>query len=136
MTPIDPAELSALLDGELSAERAAVVRQALADDPALRAEYEAMLRCDTAWKAAAATARFTPQVSLHQSLWGYRLRAAGVVSGLLLLRIALKVMPSALAVPIETVLLTVLLVWGVRRLLVASEAERWRLVQQAAGQVG
>lgn len=135
MTPLDPAELSALLDGELTPERAAVVRQALANDPVLRQQYEALANRDTSWKQTAATAAFRPRVSLDRGLWSYRFRAGATLAGLLLLRLALKVMPTAVSVSLEVVLLTVLLVWGVRRLLAASEVERWRLLQQAASHV-
>jgi anti-sigma factor RsiW len=63
MSAIEPAELSALLDGELSAERARAVEAALASDAALRAEFEALARADAAWRAHARTAAFVPAIA-------------------------------------------------------------------------
>ncbi|MGH7143495.1 MAG: anti-sigma factor family protein [Planctomycetota bacterium] len=56
----DEAELSALLDGELSPERAEVVRAALAGDPALHARFTALEADHRCWTLAAATAQFAP----------------------------------------------------------------------------
>lgn len=61
MNGVDPAELSALLDGELPPDREAQVRAAMEADPALRAGYERLSRLDAAWSAAAASAAFRPQ---------------------------------------------------------------------------
>ena len=40
MKPVDPAEISALLDGELSPERTEQVRRAIAEDSQLRCVFE------------------------------------------------------------------------------------------------
>jgi anti-sigma factor RsiW len=61
-TNVSPEELSALLDGELGLERAAEVRQALAEDPALQARYGQLAELDRTWKAAAEGARFASAV--------------------------------------------------------------------------
>jgi hypothetical protein len=53
---VDPARLAAYLAGELSADEHAAVEAALARDPALRADLEALRRADTALAAEAATA--------------------------------------------------------------------------------
>ena len=62
MAQIDPAELSAYLDGELPAERAEEVRAALARDPELRRSYEMLVVHDADWRARAETAMFQPHV--------------------------------------------------------------------------
>lgn len=64
MTPVNKEELSALLDGELESKRAAVVRAAIAADPALHAEYEALVRLDAGLVGAAAEAGFMPDIVL------------------------------------------------------------------------
>lgn len=64
MRPIDPAELSALLDGELDASRAAEVRAALAGDAALRAQYEALAQADAQLRAFAASLELNPRIRL------------------------------------------------------------------------
>jgi anti-sigma factor RsiW len=62
MKPVLPEELSALMDGELDAERAREVEQALAANPALRSEFERLVDLDAQWRAAASTAVFAPAV--------------------------------------------------------------------------
>ncbi len=87
MNGIDPAELSGLLDGELSPERAAAVRAALEKDDALRAEYERLRRLDARWAAVTETATFHPRLSLEPR--ADRPSAAGLagaVAALLLVR--------------------------------------------------
>ncbi|MDB5676537.1 MAG: hypothetical protein JWM65_3519 [Sphingomonas bacterium] len=74
MTPLNPAELSAYLDGELSETRAREVAAMIAASPALLDELDMLGSRDTAWRAAARSAAFRPAL---------RLRAAGdtAVSG-------------------------------------------------------
>jgi anti-sigma factor RsiW len=132
MRPIEPAELSAFLDGELPAGRAEEVRRALAADPVLRRAYEDLAALDAEWKARAAAVAVAPRASLGRALWGYRLRAAGALLGLVALRVALKIVPSAVAVPLEAVLLALAAGWGLYRFVRASEADRWRLLRQVA----
>lgn len=81
-----PEELSALLDGELGAERASELKRYLALDPELLAQYEALRESDAAWLAAAATARFAPRVCLpnegDRPVWsaGFVALAAGLLA--------------------------------------------------------
>jgi anti-sigma factor RsiW len=65
--PVDPAELSALIDGELPPERAGEVEARLAQDPALRAEYEALRANDARWRQAAGAATFVPTINLGRT---------------------------------------------------------------------
>ncbi|HEY0106440.1 MAG TPA: zf-HC2 domain-containing protein, partial [Rhizomicrobium sp.] len=64
---MNPAELSAYLDGELPPERTREVERLLAADPGLRAELDALRRSDAAFRAAAQTAAFRPPVRLPAS---------------------------------------------------------------------
>lgn len=89
MTPLDPAELSAFLDGELPPARMSEIEAMLTGDANLRAEYEALRRADANWRQAGAAAMFVPPVRLPttdrvaaMSLW-----PAAVVAVLLLARV-------------------------------------------------
>ena len=64
MSDLDPAELSALLDGELNASRAAQVEAIIAADERVRAEYEMLGRADAGWRSMALGAAFRPRVRL------------------------------------------------------------------------
>jgi anti-sigma factor RsiW len=63
MSDPDPAELSAFLDGELTAVRAAQVEAIIAADARVRAEYEMLAKADARWRSMALGAAFRPQVS-------------------------------------------------------------------------
>lgn len=84
MSSFDPAELSALLDGELDPERASVVHRAIAGDPALRAEFELLERLDRSVAEAAATAAFQARVVIPKGIPENRLPRSIAASGLLL----------------------------------------------------
>ena len=64
MNLIDEAELSGLLDGELDPERAAIVRQAIGRDPALKAQFERLSKLDGSCRRVAEQASFSPRVVL------------------------------------------------------------------------
>jgi anti-sigma factor RsiW len=61
--PVEEHEISALIDGELDEPRAAEVRTAIQQDPAIRAQYERLAAADRTWSAAAATAQFQPAIT-------------------------------------------------------------------------
>jgi len=129
MLPIEPAELSAFLDGELPAGRAEEVRAALAQDPLLRQSYEQLVAFDTDWSARAAAAMFRPRVRLDRApIAGRFLLVAAVVLGLLLLRMALKALPPLYGVGLEALLLTLVVGWGLRRIMHTTDADRRRSV--------
>ncbi len=116
MTTIDPSELSAYIDGELDATRAAAVAAALAADEALAAELAALRCTDERWSCAARTAQFAPNVRLPRRTSWVDSKAAltGVVAALL----ALRFLPSLGAVAvwafaIHGVALTGLVAWVV-----------------------
>lgn len=126
MLPIDPAELSALLDGELPAARAEEVRAALAQDPSLRQSYERLVVLDADWTARAAAALFRPRVRMAPNWVSGRFLTAAAVLGLLGLRLALKAQPPLVGAALEALLLALVVGWGLRRLLHATDADRTR----------
>jgi anti-sigma factor RsiW len=65
MTPLNPAELSAYLDGELSETRAREVAAMVAANPALRDELDMLGSEDAAWRVAAGSAAFRPALRLQ-----------------------------------------------------------------------
>jgi hypothetical protein len=124
MLPIDPAELSAFLDGELPAGRAEEVRDALVRDPVLRQSFDQLVACDAAWKAQAESAQFRPRVRFAWRPFSSRyLKVAVIVCGLLLLRLTLKTFPPLYAVGLETILLTLVIGWGLRRMMQTTDAD-------------
>lgn len=117
MKPIEPAELSAYMDGELEGARAREVQAALESSPALRGELARLASEDHAWRAAARRASFRPNVRLESSAAPSRsmLRAAGGVILLLAAR-AVPKLASTLAVELilNAVALALALIWVVR----------------------
>jgi anti-sigma factor RsiW len=124
MTRIDPAELSALLDGELPPERTAQVRAAIEADPALRAEYEQLCQSHAAWSEAAASAAFRPQLRAVRGR-SLRLLAQGACGALALLvvRFAPKFAPSPAGALLPVAVLAILLGWMLYRSLRATDAD-------------
>jgi anti-sigma factor RsiW len=64
MSDLDPAEMSALLDGELDPSRARQVEALIAADPALAAQFEQLKRADHGLRSLAEAAAFAPEVRL------------------------------------------------------------------------
>jgi anti-sigma factor RsiW len=121
MRPIDPAELSGYLDGELPAARAEEVRVALARDPVLRQSYEQLIALDAEWKTQAAAAVFQPRVRVHRSFIHGRFLVTAAAFGLFLLRLALKTAPPLFGAGVEAILLLFLIGWGLRRIMRATD---------------
>jgi anti-sigma factor RsiW len=120
MKPIDPAEISGLLDGELSPARADEVRQAIAENAALRQLHDTLVSLDLEWKAAAATAEFHPHTAPSGDREYLRVKSVAVVAGLLVLRLVIKAATPGIGFLIELALLAALFGWGLRWLLEAS----------------
>lgn len=128
MKPVDPAELSALLDGELSPERSREVEAAIASDPELRAEWEQLRTLDARWRSAAATAAFRPQIvaekasgAAAQTSPGRRLSPAldtwffGVLAGLVIPRFLPKLIDlPLLSISLHAAALVVVVTYVVR----------------------
>ena len=92
MTPIEPEEISAFLDGELDPARAREVEWSLAADPVLQAEFRSLAHLDSKWRSAASAAAFLPDVRHlryveHARPW---VRTTALLVLLLLLRILPK----------------------------------------------
>jgi len=112
MNPIDPAELSALLDGELPPDRAAQVRGTIDADPALQAEFQRLSALDARWFAAGASAAFQPRpVSLTSPRFTWPLRIAALLSAILLIRFVPKFLAPSLGMLLHFAALVVLLAW-------------------------
>lgn len=117
MNPIDPAELSAYLDGELSPARAREVEAAMTSSPALRAEFDALLEADEKWRAAGRSASFRPDIRLRGAslpkVSPYR--AGGAVALLLAARILPKLGGAwAWELLVNAIALAVIMVWVIR----------------------
>lgn len=121
MRPVEPAELSALLDGELSPDRADQVRQALATDPTLRRQFERLAALDVRWRSAAELAAFRPHVTAPA-----RSRAGvlvGTALALVTLRLVLKLLPPGIAIGLELLALIGGAGWVLGRVLCAVDAD-------------
>ena len=117
MKPVEPAELSGYLDGELDVARTAEVRELLSRDAALLAQFEALRATDANWRAAAASAAFVPRLQLPAP----RARATSWarIAALALALIALRVLPKlggpmVWGIALHAVALAIALVWIVR----------------------
>lgn len=106
--PVQAFELSAMIDGELDEARAVQLRDAIRQDPILRAEFERIEAAHHAWDAAAATACFHPAVHLPRlstpstalmsivALLSFLLAAARLISKLLPIELITAVAVHAL----------------------------------------
>jgi anti-sigma factor RsiW len=117
VNPIDPAELSAHLDGELDPGRAREVEAALASSPALRGEFNTLVNADNSWRTAARTASFRPGIRVQPANARVRsaLRAAGSVVLLLVARVVPKLAGTLEGeLILNGIALTIALIWVVR----------------------
>jgi anti-sigma factor RsiW len=122
MKRVQPEELSAFLDGELSAQRMREVQQRIDGDDALRVQFEALRRLDRKWHAAAFEARFDPSIQLPRlvrpktGMLGF----AAIGAALAAVRLMSKVLDAELLLwtVVNAVLLALLLAataWLIRR---------------------
>lgn len=110
MSDIEASELSAYLDGELSADRRRAVADRFASDAALRAEYDALATGDVAWRRIAQSAAFRPSIRWPRTSAGYVPTAAAVAIAVVL--VALKLAPPggvAIGLAVHAVALAVVL---------------------------
>lgn len=123
MNPVQPEELSALLDGELEPARALEVRAQIAIDPALRLEFETLSAADAAWWVAAGSGAFVPDVKMPSHVEretgtgdaGWLTVLAATIGILIVARIVLKLAGSeALAFGLPAISLILLLVGVVK----------------------
>ena len=111
MTPVQPEELSALIDGELDPRRAEEVEMQIAADPHLRATFEALRDLDARWRAAARSGAMAPQVRLPAPVlrmgWMWRLAVAAALVGV---RVAMRMVDaSAIAYALQGLVLVLVL---------------------------
>jgi anti-sigma factor RsiW len=131
MKPIEPAEISALLDGELSGQRADEVRRAIAEDESLGQVYEQLAALDGDLKACAAQAAFRPRVSIKApSPLGVHVLVMAVL--MLLVRLTVRLLPFGLAEVLELAVLALVVGWVLTGLLRAAEEDRRRLAGSTA----
>jgi anti-sigma factor RsiW len=95
MTPVQPEELSALIDGELDPQRADEVESQIAADPHLRATFETLRDLDERWRTAARTGALAPRVSLPAPAfwkgWAWVLVVAAALAGV---RVAVRLVDT------------------------------------------
>ena len=123
MRPIDPAEISALIDGELPPERAQEVRRAIAEDASLRRVYDELAAIDAHLTASAARTMFQPEVVLPGAVTGDSSRVFLTAMLLVVLRLVMKLASPELATGMAIVMLVIVVGWVLQRLAQASEEE-------------
>ncbi len=127
MKLVEPAELSAYLDGELDPTRAREEQAILADDAALRAQFDALQAADHDWRGAADSAIFAPDVqftrtTLSSVAW---LGMAAILVALVTLRMLPKIGDAlAWGVALHGIALAVMLGWVAR--MARERPSRWR----------
>jgi anti-sigma factor RsiW len=133
MSSIDPAELSALLDGELHPERASVVRQAIVSDPVLRAEFEMLKRLDCTIAEAAAAAAFEARVIIPEEVpQSHLLRSVAAFVPALCALLVVYLLPKLLNLALSTsvflhiIPFALIMVWAFRFVMSTEEVERER----------
>jgi hypothetical protein len=130
MKPISPEEISALLDGELTLNRAEEVRQAIVEDEYLRQIYEQMAITDSDLSSFAAECQFEPHVSLPSisPVLGFSIYA--VAFGLLIVRILAKILPFGPGVWLQALAIAFVAAWLLYRLLPILQADIWQAVHE------
>ena len=128
MKPVDPAEVSALLDGELSPERAEQVRRAIAEDSELRCVFESLSVVQRDLTACAVAARFRPKISLATSTRFPAVGVLGFAAAMLILRLSVKLVPLGVGVILQATALALVLWWVSSCLVRLSHDDRWRFV--------
>jgi anti-sigma factor RsiW len=103
--PVEEFEVSALIDGELDPTRAAEVRAAIEQDPALHAQFLRLSEADRAWAGAAKLAQFRPAVAWEIASPSPGSAHAWVVTALALTMVLGRVIPKVLAVDLEAAML-------------------------------
>jgi len=115
MNDWDPAELSALLDGELDSARTEKVEALIAADPGVRAEFERLAQADRRLRTIAEAALFRPEVRWPEAAPVPRPAQAGFVLGFAFILLAWavgKLAPTMTAsIVVNGASLVLLLAW-------------------------
>lgn len=132
MSSIDPAELSALLDGELDPERASVVRQAIVSDPVLRAEFEMVKRLDRTVAEAAAAAAFEARVVIPEEIpQSHLLRSVAAFVPALCALLVVYILPKLFDLALSTnvflhiIPFALIMAWAFRLVMSTDERKEW-----------
>ncbi len=133
MTPIDPMELSALIDGELSSSRAREVTAAIEQNPELRAEFDRLRLFHESCVRAAAAAAFTPRAINVSADRSNRTALLPLLAGVALL--AVRFLPKAFDLGIAGPLLHAAALAGVL-LLVIKLVDRQRAEESLSFDAG
>lgn len=123
MKPVDPAELSGLMDGELTPQRAAEVRRAIAQDESLRQTYQQMTALDARLRKVAAGVTFRANLALAGSAGPQMMVVVLGAIGLLLVRIAAKLVSPLVGNGLELVVLAAVVAWVLVHLARQSEKD-------------
>jgi Flp pilus assembly protein TadB len=132
MKPIDPAEISALLDGELRPDRAEEVRLAIAEDESLQRLYAQHSALDIDLRTYSQKKMFRPKVLLGEPSPGQTLPIFQMAFILLMVRFVVKFIPSGFGIGLEFVALAIIGGWVLFRLIRESEEERMHLLREIA----
>ena len=132
MKPVDPAEISALLDGELSPERAEQIRCAIAEDSELRRVFDELSAVHTDLTHCAVAARFQPRLTLARSTGSPANAIVGLGLAMLTVRLTVKLLPLGIGVALQAMALVLVLLWVFRCLVRLSQDERWRFLEAGA----
>ena len=113
MIPVQPEELSALIDGELDPQRAAEVGMQIAADRELRVAFEALRDMDDRWRTAARAIAFVPEVRLPaRAAWNGRFMALAVAIALVGVRVAVRVIDTTtVGFAFQMLVLAAVLAW-------------------------
>ena len=135
MKPVDPAEISALLDGELPPERAEQVRRALAEDGELRCVFENLSVVHGDLTACGVAARFRPRISVPSSTRFPAVGVLGFTVAMLVLRVTAKLVPLGVGAVFQAAALALILWWVSSCLVRLAHEERWRSVGTEASNI-
>lgn len=133
MKPVEPEEISALLDGELALGRAEEVRRAIAEDQGLREVYQQLVGMDSDLNSYAAACQFNPRLSLPSDVPALNIPIWLVALCLLVVHILGKVLPFSSGIGIQLVALALLVGWFLRLLLPRFRDDPWQVAHELMG---
>jgi len=132
MKPVDPAEISALLDGELSPERTEQVRRAIAEDSELRREFDELSVVHTDLTRCAVATRFQPRLPFLKNTSPPAIAIVGLGLAMLILRLTVKLIPLGVGVAVQSTALVLVLLWVFHCLVRLTHDEPWRFAEAGA----
>ena len=130
MKPVQPEEISALLDGELAPGRAEEVRRAIAEEQGLREVYQQMADMDGDLISYAAECQFNPRLSLPSDVPAFHISIWPVAFCLFAVHILAKLLPVSSGIGIQLVALALLVGWFLRLLLPRFRDDPWQIAHE------